>query len=180
MSAPYTANGEGIVQGGGPQYASVIPGVPLYDHNPVPGVTQPGTIQWLNPNAFVSVVDPSTGACTGGDSVQNCQFGDLGRNALRGPDFFCERSVPDQVVSVDRAREAAHRRGYAEKAHDSPEHRRGEARFPEGEKEGQEERHQQDCAHEEERFHDDLRARTGEVNDRCRSEAVVDVPMNTT
>jgi hypothetical protein len=88
LSAPYTANGEGIVQGGGPQYASVVPGVPLYDHNPVPGVTQPGTIQWLNPNAFVSVVDPSTGACTGGDSIQNCQFGDLGRNALRGPDFF--------------------------------------------------------------------------------------------
>ena len=88
LSAPYTANGEGIVQGGGQQYASVVPGVPLYDHNPVPGVTQPGTIQWLNPNAFVSVVDPSTGACTGGDGVQNCQFGDLGRNALRGPDFF--------------------------------------------------------------------------------------------
>ena len=29
----------------------------------------------------------STGACTGGDSVKNCQFGNLGRNALRGPDF---------------------------------------------------------------------------------------------
>jgi hypothetical protein len=88
LSSPYTASGNGIVQGGGPQYASVVSGAPLYDHNPVPGVTQPGTIQWLNPNAFVSVVDPSTGACTGGDSVQNCQFGDLGRNALRGPDFF--------------------------------------------------------------------------------------------
>jgi hypothetical protein len=88
LSAPYTANGDGIVQGAGPQYASVIPGVPLYDHNPIPGVTQPGTIQWLNPNAFVSVVDPSTGACVGGDNPANCQFGNLGRNALRGPDFF--------------------------------------------------------------------------------------------
>jgi hypothetical protein len=44
-------------------------------------------VQWLNPNAFVSTVDPSTGACLGGDSVANCQFGNLGRNALRGPNF---------------------------------------------------------------------------------------------
>jgi hypothetical protein len=88
LSAPYSANGDGIVNGSGPQFASVVPGVPLYDHNAIPGVTQPGTIQWLNPNAFVSSVDPSTGACTGGNTPQNCQFGDLGRNALRGPDFM--------------------------------------------------------------------------------------------
>ncbi|HEY6305964.1 MAG TPA: carboxypeptidase regulatory-like domain-containing protein [Candidatus Angelobacter sp.] len=88
LSTPYSANGNGIVQGAGPQFASVVPGVPLYQHNPVPAVTQPGTIQWLNPDAFVSAVDPSTGACNGGDSPQNCQFGNLGRNALRGPDFF--------------------------------------------------------------------------------------------
>lgn len=87
LSAPYSANGNGIVQGAGPQYASVVPGVPLYEHNPIPGVTQPGTVQWLNPNAFISVVDPGTGACVGGDSPRTCQFGDLGRNALRGPDF---------------------------------------------------------------------------------------------
>jgi hypothetical protein len=87
LSTPYSANGDGVVQGSGPQFASVVPGVPLYDHNPIPGVTQPGTIQWLNPNAFVSAVDPATGACAGGDSPQNCQFGNLGRNALRGPDF---------------------------------------------------------------------------------------------
>jgi hypothetical protein len=88
LSTPYSANGNGIVQGSGPQYASVVPGVPLYEHNPIPGVTQPGTIQWLNPDAFASVVDPSTGACAGGDSPKNCQFGNLGRNALRGPDFI--------------------------------------------------------------------------------------------
>jgi hypothetical protein len=87
LSAPYSANGNGIVQGSGPQYASVVPGVPLYEHNPIPGITQPGTIQWLNPAAFVSSVDPSTGACNGGDAPARCQFGDLGRNALRGPDF---------------------------------------------------------------------------------------------
>jgi hypothetical protein len=89
LSAPYSANGNGIgiIQGSGPQYASVVPGVPVYDHNSIPGITQPGTNQWLNPDAFVSTVDPSTGACAGGDSAANCQFGNLGRNALRGPDF---------------------------------------------------------------------------------------------
>ena len=60
----------------------------LYDRrSPISGITQPGTVQWLNPDAFVSTVDPSTGACAGGDSPANCQFGTLGRNALRGPDF---------------------------------------------------------------------------------------------
>src|SRR5271163_1551435 len=87
LSTPYSANGNGIVNGSGPQFASVVPGVPLYERNPIPGVTQPGTLQWLNPNAFVSTVDPSTGACVGGDSSKTCQFGNLGRNALRGPDF---------------------------------------------------------------------------------------------
>ena len=87
LSTPYSANGNGIVNGSGPQFASVVPGVPLYEHHSIPGVTQPGTIQWLNPDAFVSAVDPSTGACNGGDSAQTCQFGNLGRNALRGPDF---------------------------------------------------------------------------------------------
>ncbi|MGO9650081.1 MAG: carboxypeptidase regulatory-like domain-containing protein [Terriglobales bacterium] len=87
LSTPYSANGNGIVQGSGPQFASAVSGVPLYEHHPVPGVTQPGTLQWLNPNAFVSAVDPSTGQCFGGDDPQHCQFGNLGRNALRGPDF---------------------------------------------------------------------------------------------
>jgi len=88
LSTPYSANGNGIVNGSGPQFATVVPGVPLYEHKTIPGVTQPGTVQWLNPNAFVSAVDPSTGACAGGyNGVGNCQFGNLGRNALRGPDF---------------------------------------------------------------------------------------------
>jgi hypothetical protein len=88
LSTPYSAKGNGIVQGSGPEFASVVPGVPLYEHHPIPGVTQPGTLQWLNPEAFISAVDPSSGQCYGGDSPQNCQFGNLGRNALRGPDFL--------------------------------------------------------------------------------------------
>jgi hypothetical protein len=87
LSTPYSANGDGIINGSGPQFASVVPGVPIYEHNPISGVTPAGTIQWLNPNAFVSAVDPSTGECRGGDNAADCQFGTLGRNALRGPDF---------------------------------------------------------------------------------------------
>jgi hypothetical protein len=99
LSTPYSANGNGIVNGSGPQFASVIPGVSLYAHQSIASVTQPGTVQWLNPNAFVSTVDPSTGACFGGDNSQNCQFGNLGRNALRGPnfawsDFYLTKSFP--------------------------------------------------------------------------------------
>jgi len=95
LSTPYSAYENGIVNGSGPQFASVIPGVPLYEHKPIPGVTQPGTVQWLNPDAFVSTVDPSTGKCydpsdpsnPNPDTPKNCQFGNLGRNALRGPNF---------------------------------------------------------------------------------------------
>ena len=86
-SAPYSANGNGIVNGGGPQFSSVVAGAPLYASGPIAGITQPGTIQWLNPSAFASAVDPSTGNCVGGDTRNDCQFGNLGRNALRGPDF---------------------------------------------------------------------------------------------
>lgn len=43
------------------------------------------------PEAFISTVDPSTGACFGGDSPKNCQFGNFSRNALRGPNFaWCD------------------------------------------------------------------------------------------
>jgi len=88
LSTPYSANGNGIVQGSGPQFASLVPGVDPYCRHCNLPATQLGTIQWLNPDAFVSAVDPSTGQCYGGDSPQNCRFGNLGRNALRGPDFL--------------------------------------------------------------------------------------------
>jgi len=87
LSQPYALNGNGIIQASGPQFAKRVSGVPLYRKTPYNGVTVPGTRQWLNPDAFISVVDPATGACTGGDSVANCQFGDSGRNTVRGPHF---------------------------------------------------------------------------------------------
>lgn len=87
VSAPYTANNNGIFQGSGPKYANRVPGVPLYRKSSVSGVTLTGSRQWLNPDAFASVVDPGTGACAGGDSLANCQFGNSGRNNYRGPHF---------------------------------------------------------------------------------------------
>jgi hypothetical protein len=87
LSQPYTANGNGVFQANGPQFARRVPGQPLYQEAPNSGVTVAGTKQWLNPNAFVSVVDPTTGACTGGDSPSNCQVGNAGRNTVRGPHF---------------------------------------------------------------------------------------------
>ncbi len=87
LSQPYTASGNGVFQSSGPQFARRVPGVPIYRKSTVSGVTVAGTRQWINPDAFVSVVDPSTGGCTGGDSVANCQFGDSGRNTVRGPHF---------------------------------------------------------------------------------------------
>jgi hypothetical protein len=87
LSQPYTANGNGVFQANGPQFARRISGQPLYQKTPYPGVTVAGTKQWLNPNAFASVVDPTTGACTGGDSPADCQFGNSDRNTVRGPHF---------------------------------------------------------------------------------------------
>jgi hypothetical protein len=77
----------GVFQASGPQFANRVPGVSLYRKSAYPGATVPGTKQWLNPEAFLSVIDPTTGACTGGDSVANCQFGNSGRNTVRGPHF---------------------------------------------------------------------------------------------
>jgi hypothetical protein len=107
LSQPYIANGNGVFQANGastvqfnaPAYANRVPGVPVYSKNAVTGVTVAGTKQWLNPNAFASVVDPATGACTGGDSSVNCQFGDSGRNSVRGPhytssDIYISKTFP--------------------------------------------------------------------------------------
>lgn len=99
LSQPYTADNNGIFQASGPQFARRVPGAPLYRKTPYSGVTIAGTKQWLNPEAFVSVVDPTTAACTGGDSVTNCQFGDSGRNTIRGPhftdsDIYVTKTIP--------------------------------------------------------------------------------------
>jgi hypothetical protein len=76
-----------------PCYASEIPGVNPYAQFQNLPSTQPGQVQWLNPNAFVSAIDTSTGNCVNpttlaeGLSPQFCQFGTAGRNTLRAPHF---------------------------------------------------------------------------------------------
>ncbi len=95
LSEPYIGNGNGVFQANGastvqfnaPAYANRVPGEPEYRRAPMAGVTVAGTKQWLNPDAFISVVNPATGACTGGDSSMHCQFGDSGRNSVRGPHY---------------------------------------------------------------------------------------------
>jgi hypothetical protein len=102
VSAPYTANNNGVFQGSGPQYANRVPGVPLYRKSSISGVTQTGSRQWLNPDAFASVVDPSTGACAGGDSPGNCQFGNSGRNNYRGPHFtYSEMYLTKKILITE-------------------------------------------------------------------------------
>jgi len=70
-----------------PLFANSVPGQNPYASGSISGVTQSGTIQWLNPNAFQSTYDRSTRSCYPVTSVQNCQNGNLGRNTLSGPDF---------------------------------------------------------------------------------------------
>jgi hypothetical protein len=107
LSQPYIANGNGVFQANGasttqfnaPAYSNRVLGAPVYRKNSVAGVTVAGTKQWLNPDAFVSAVDPATGACVGGDSPENCQFGNSGRNSVRGPhytnsDIYITRTFP--------------------------------------------------------------------------------------
>jgi hypothetical protein len=103
LSQDYSANGNGVFQDSNPEqtiqfavpnYANRVPGVPLYQKTPVAGEVA-GTKQWLNPNAFVSTVDPTTGDCYSGvagvapaaDTPGLCQFGNSGRNSVRGPHF---------------------------------------------------------------------------------------------
>jgi hypothetical protein len=100
LSAPYTANNNGIFQGSGPQYVNRVPGVPLYLKSSISGVTPSGGRQWLNPDAFASVVDPSTGACADGDSPANCQFGNSGRNSVRGPHFTYSEMYLTKKISI--------------------------------------------------------------------------------
>jgi hypothetical protein len=103
LSAPYSAKNQGIFQGSGPEFANRVAGVPLYRKAALAGVTQEGSRQWLNPDAFASDVDPGTGACTGGDSPAHCQFGASGRNQYRGPHFtYSEVYLTKKVPITER------------------------------------------------------------------------------
>ena len=79
LSQPYIANGNGVFQANGARPSSstrrLMPTgfrACRVSQDSYPGVTVAGTKQWLNPDAFVSVVDPATGACNrDGDFADN-------------------------------------------------------------------------------------------------------------
>ena len=50
---------------------------------------------------------PAPAHATAAIAPQTCQFGNLGRNALRGPRILLERLLPHKMVSVDRTRKTA-------------------------------------------------------------------------
>jgi hypothetical protein len=87
-AAPY------VYQGSDPNYATPMGMNPYAKYQKLstqtPGVPE---IQWLNPMAFQSVIDPNTGACTlgelngTGDNASTCQYGKGGRNNVFGPPF---------------------------------------------------------------------------------------------
>ncbi len=79
--------GQNFFNGSPSLLASSVPGQNPYMHTAIPGVTFPGSIQWLNPNAFQSPIDPTTGTCFPTTNVQNCQDGGTARNAFRAPGF---------------------------------------------------------------------------------------------
>ena len=88
LSQPYTAERPGHLPGQRPAVRPPRSRRPRLQQEPLPRRHRsPAPSSGSIPAAFVSVVDPTTGACTGGDSVANCQFGDCGRNTVRGPHF---------------------------------------------------------------------------------------------
>ena len=100
LSNGYGAGGQGVFQGSDPNYA-IPTGANAYAKFAHSDTQSPGVpeIQWLNPSAFVSVVDPSTGSCTAGetivggavtavnDNASTCQYAKGGRNNVFGPPF---------------------------------------------------------------------------------------------
>ena len=100
LSTPYSANGNGIVNGSGPQFASVVPGVPLYEHNAIPGVTQPGTIQWLNPECVrFDRGSRAPAPALGGDSSAELPVRKPGTQRVARPRFCLERFLSHEMVS---------------------------------------------------------------------------------
>jgi len=98
-SQAYGANGNGVFDATGTSppggFALPVPGVNKYAKWQKLDTQTPGfaAIQWLNPKAFTSIVDPNTGHCTAGetfdsgenvlatnDNPETCQFAAAGRN----------------------------------------------------------------------------------------------------
>ncbi|HEY3929105.1 MAG TPA: TonB-dependent receptor [Candidatus Koribacter sp.] len=77
----------GFVNGYPQFFANVVPGQSVYDSSRIPKITNDGEIQYLNPNAFASVFNPTNGECYPATNPTYCQQGDTPRNAYRSPNF---------------------------------------------------------------------------------------------
>ena len=84
----FSASVGGFVNASPPVFANRVSGQNPYSNQTIAGVTTPGTIPFLNPNAFQSVLDATTGACYPSNTPENCQQGNTGRNAYRSPKFI--------------------------------------------------------------------------------------------
>jgi len=83
-------------------FANAVAGQNPYTKHPLP-TTSPGTVQWLNPDAFQSVLDPS-GNCVGGNDLQHCRNGNAGRNSVRAPGYvWTDMVLTKQVKLSERA-----------------------------------------------------------------------------
>lgn len=84
-------------------FANTVAGQNPYAKHSLP-TTFPGTVQWLNPDAFQSVVDPTSGNCVGGNDPQHCQNGNAGRNSVRAPRYvWTDMVLTKQVKISERA-----------------------------------------------------------------------------
>jgi hypothetical protein len=85
----FSAPAGGFVNAGPPLFANKVSGQSPYSTKNIPNVTTSGTMQWLNPYAFQSVIDPTTGggSCYPSSTPANCQDGNSGRNNYRSPNF---------------------------------------------------------------------------------------------
>jgi len=93
----YFPNGPGFIF-----FANAVAGQNPYTKHTLP-TTLPGTVQWLNPDAFQSVFDQN-GNCVGGNDPQHCQNGNAGRNSVRAPDYvWTDMVLTKQVKLSDRA-----------------------------------------------------------------------------
>jgi hypothetical protein len=83
LSQPYTANGNGVFQANGPQFASRVPASrsiksPRSPESPLPEPGNGSIPTHLSPS---SIPPPATARVIGEpDTPANCQFGDAGRN----------------------------------------------------------------------------------------------------
>ncbi len=109
LSTPYSANGNGIVQGSGPQFASVIPGAPLYEHKAIPGVTQPGTIPWLNPECLCLGCGSEYWSLLWRQQPAELPIRKPRPQCLARSGFLLERFLPDKMVSGHRESKTAGR-----------------------------------------------------------------------